>query len=218
MFHDVPVPRFGTKFPERGTCPCSRTPAAKGRSTSRPSSQENPNLPRGNSDKLPTLFVNSSPQIFCKHVWCIFLTWGSHHHPTRRPSSSPLASVHPQADMLSEAKPSFAHPKSSPASLPPTRDKYGPTLKRPRRRRRHHSQSRLLLVQRQPPLPFPTLPGGRPQSPILLLQCIPPPHSRARIPRGPLFVYGGGLPAQLSAQAADSPRDQRKGEDKRVGA
>jgi hypothetical protein len=29
MFHDVPVPRFGTKFPERGTCPCSRTPAAK---------------------------------------------------------------------------------------------------------------------------------------------------------------------------------------------
>jgi len=29
MFHDVPVPRFGTKFPERGTCPCSRSPAAK---------------------------------------------------------------------------------------------------------------------------------------------------------------------------------------------
>jgi hypothetical protein len=25
MFHDIPVPRFGTKFPERGTCPCSRT-------------------------------------------------------------------------------------------------------------------------------------------------------------------------------------------------
>jgi len=29
MFHDVPVPRFGTKFPERGTCPCFRIPAAK---------------------------------------------------------------------------------------------------------------------------------------------------------------------------------------------
>ena len=29
MFHDVPVPRFGTKFPEQGTCPCSRTLAAK---------------------------------------------------------------------------------------------------------------------------------------------------------------------------------------------
>ena len=28
-FHDVPVPRFGTKFPERGTCPYSRILAAK---------------------------------------------------------------------------------------------------------------------------------------------------------------------------------------------
>ena len=92
MFYDVPVPCFGTKFPEQGTCPCSRTPAAKVAPDGAPRpDQEAPQLVLGPPPRVRfALVARGSPvRAVSARCWLVYGVPVPHTHTLQADLSNP---------------------------------------------------------------------------------------------------------------------------------